>query len=46
VQPGPEDVAEWQRISRRTLDELRAAGEFEVPGLARLRERLAEIRAE
>lgn len=46
VRPGPDDVAEWQRISRDVLDEMRAAGEFEVPGLERLRQRLAEIRAE
>jgi TRAP-type C4-dicarboxylate transport system substrate-binding protein len=44
VEPGPEAVDEWQRISRTVLDEMRAAGEFEVPGLERLRERLAEIR--
>jgi TRAP-type C4-dicarboxylate transport system substrate-binding protein len=46
VKPGPDDVAEWQRISREVLDEMRAAGEFEVPGLERLRQRLSEIRAE
>jgi TRAP-type C4-dicarboxylate transport system substrate-binding protein len=46
VQPDPDDVAEWQRISREVLDEMRESGEFEVPGLERLRERLADIRAE
>jgi len=46
VQPDPRDAAEWRRISTRVLDEMLAAGEFEVPGIGRLRQRLAEIRAE
>jgi len=46
VEPGPEDVREWQRISNRVLDEMLASGEFEVPGIKRLRERLEEIRSD
>lgn len=46
VEPDPEDVREWQRISDRVLDEMLASGEFEVPGLDRLRARLEEIRGE
>jgi len=46
VQPDPRDAAEWRRISIRVLNEMLAADEFEVPGIGRLRQRLAEIRAE
>lgn len=46
VEPDPEDVREWQRISDRVLDDMLASGEFEVPGLDRLRARLEEIRGE
>ena len=46
VQPDPADVAEWQRIAREMLNEMRAAGEFEVPGLERVRERLEDIRSQ
>ena len=45
VDPEPEDVREWQRISNRVLDEMLASGEFRVPGIERLRERLEEIRS-
>ncbi|MGM0659388.1 MAG: TRAP transporter substrate-binding protein DctP, partial [Pseudomonadota bacterium] len=44
VEPDPKDVREWQRISDRVLDDMLASGEFEVPGLERLRARLEEIR--
>lgn len=46
VEPAPEDVRQWQRISDRVLDEMLASGEFEVPGIERLRERLEEIRSQ
>lgn len=46
VQPDPADVREWQRISNEVLDEMLASGEFEVPGIERLRARLEEIRRE
>ena len=46
VEPDPNDVRQWQRIADRVLDEMLASGEFEVPGIERLRARLAEIRAE
>jgi len=46
VEPDPDDVRQWQRIADRVLDEMLAAGDFEVPGIERLRERLAEIRQE
>lgn len=46
VEPDPEDVREWQRISNQVLDEMLASGEFEVPGIERLRERLEEIRSQ
>ena len=46
IEPNPEDVRQWQRIADRVLDEMLASGEFEVPGIERLRARLAEIRAE
>jgi len=44
VEPDQEDVREWQRISNTVLDEMLASGEFEVPGIERLRERLEQIR--
>ena len=46
VKPDPADVREWQRISNSVLDGMLASGEYEVPGIERLRARLAEIRAE
>jgi len=46
VEPDSEDVREWQRISNKVLDEMLASGEFEVPGIERLRERLEEIRSQ
>ncbi|MGK7296999.1 MAG: TRAP transporter substrate-binding protein DctP [Candidatus Wenzhouxiangella sp. M2_3B_020] len=46
VQPDPADVAQWQQIARDVLNEMRAAGEFEVPGLEQLRERLEGIRSQ
>lgn len=46
VEPEPQDVREWQRISNRVLDEMLASGAFEVPGIERLRERLEEIRSQ
>lgn len=46
IQPAPDDVRQWQRMADRVLDEMLASGAFEVPGLERLRARLAEIRAE
>lgn len=46
VEPDPKDVREWQRISNQVLDEMLASGEFEVPGIERLREKLEEIRDE
>jgi len=45
VDPDPADVREWQRISNQVLDEMLASGEFEVPGIERLRARLEEIRS-
>lgn len=45
VEPDPEDVREWQRISNTVLDEMLASGEFQVPGIERLRDRLEEIRS-
>ena len=46
VEPDRDDVREWQRISNQVLDEMLASGEFEVPGIERLRERLEEIRSQ
>ena len=46
VQPDAEDADEWRRIANSVLDEMLADGDFQVPGLNRLRARLAEIRAE
>ncbi|MEX2499157.1 MAG: TRAP transporter substrate-binding protein DctP [Wenzhouxiangellaceae bacterium] len=46
VEPAADDVAEWQRISDRVLDGMLASGDFKVPGIARLRARLEEIRSE
>ncbi|MDT8409987.1 MAG: TRAP transporter substrate-binding protein DctP [Wenzhouxiangellaceae bacterium] len=46
MEPDAEDAREWRRISDRVLDEMLAEGSFEVPGIERLRARLAEIRAE
>ena len=46
VEPDPEDVREWQRISNRVLDDMLASGAFEVPGIERLRQRLDEIRSQ
>ncbi len=45
VQPDPADVEQWQRIADEVIDEMTSSGEFRVPGLKRLRTRLAEIRA-
>jgi len=45
LQPAAEDVREWQRISNQVTDRMTQNGEFPVPGLERLRERLEEIRA-
>lgn len=45
VAPDPVAVTEWARISNQVLNEMLAAGDFEVPGIDRLRERLAELRA-
>lgn len=46
VEPDPQDVREWQRISNKVLDEMLESGAFEVPGIERLRERLEEIRSQ
>ena len=46
VSPNADDAAEWRRIANSVLDEMLADGDFEVPGLDRLRARLAEIRGE
>lgn len=46
VAPDPGDARQWQRISDEVLDDMLASGEFEVPGIDRLRERLEAIRAE
>lgn len=45
-QPKPEDARAWQRLAMGELDRMLAAGELEVPGLDRLRERLETLRAE
>lgn len=46
VEPDPDDVRQWQRIADRVLDEMLASGDFEVPGIERLRARLKEIRSQ
>lgn len=46
VAPTPEQARAWQAISDRELDRLIASGQLEIPGLDRLRRRLAESRAE
>lgn len=46
VDPDPDDVREWQRISNAVLDEMLTSGAFEVPGIERLRVRLEEIRSD
>lgn len=45
VAPDPSAVSEWARISDQVLNEMLSAGAYEVPGIERLRERLAELRA-
>jgi len=45
VEPDPQDVREWQRISNKVLDDMLESGAFEVPGIERLRERLEQIRS-
>ncbi|MFU8876921.1 MAG: TRAP transporter substrate-binding protein DctP [Wenzhouxiangellaceae bacterium] len=45
VEPDPAGVREWHRIADEVIDEMTASGEFPVPGLEILRDRLAEIRA-
>ena len=45
LQPDPDGVAEWTRLSNEVLNAMLEAGEFEVPGLDRLRERLDALRA-
>ncbi|PKL95991.1 MAG: C4-dicarboxylate ABC transporter [Gammaproteobacteria bacterium HGW-Gammaproteobacteria-8] len=44
VQPAAEDVAAWHRVANQALDEMLESGEFELPGIDRLRQRLEEIR--
>ncbi|HMB38628.1 MAG TPA: TRAP transporter substrate-binding protein DctP [Wenzhouxiangellaceae bacterium] len=46
VEPASEDALEWQRKSDQVLDEMLESGEFEVPGIERLRKRLDEIRSD
>ncbi|MBY6205807.1 TRAP transporter substrate-binding protein DctP [Halomonas denitrificans] len=46
VQPDPAAVAEWARLSNEVLNEMLESGEYDVPGIRRLRERLAELRAD
>lgn len=45
VQPDPSGVAEWTRLSNEVLNEMLESGDYDVPGIQRLRERLAELRA-
>ncbi|MDT8439081.1 MAG: TRAP transporter substrate-binding protein DctP [Wenzhouxiangellaceae bacterium] len=45
VQPAAADAAEWHRIAGEVVDRMTANGEFPVPGIERLRQRLAELRA-
>ena len=45
VAPDPSAVSEWARISNQVLNGMLDAGDYEVPGIERLRERLAELRA-
>jgi len=45
VEPAPAALAEWRRISDRVVDDMLDSGAFEVPGIERLRTRLAELRA-
>ncbi|NKI34467.1 TRAP transporter substrate-binding protein DctP [Wenzhouxiangella sp. XN79A] len=44
LQPAPDGVEEWTARANAVLNEMLEAGEFEVPGLDRLRERLDELR--
>jgi TRAP-type C4-dicarboxylate transport system substrate-binding protein len=44
VAPAVEDVAAWHSVANEVLDEMLASGEFELPGIERLRQRLEEIR--
>jgi len=44
IQPAGGDVEQWHRIANEVLDEMLASGEFEVPGIERLRERLNQVR--
>lgn len=44
VVPATEDVSQWHSVANEVLDEMLASGEFELPGIDRLRERLEEIR--
>ena len=45
LQPDPEGVDEWTTRANAVLNEMLEAGDFEVPGYDRLRERLDELRA-
>ncbi len=45
IQPDPAGVAEWTRLSNEVLNEMLESGDYEVPGIERLRERLAQLRA-
>lgn len=42
--PDPAGVAEWARLSNEELNAMLASGDYQVPGLDRLRARLAELR--
>lgn len=44
ITPSAADVATWHHAANAVLDELLATGEFELPGIERLRARLAELR--
>jgi len=46
LQPDPDAVQEWTRLSNQVLDEMLEDGDFEVPGIDRLRERLDAVRAD
>ena len=45
LRPDPEGASEWQRIADGVLDRMLAADRYALPGIERLRARLAELRA-
>lgn len=46
LDPEREAVRNWQRQAGEVLDSMLASGDMKVPGIERLRERVAELRAE